>query len=99
MKNAETLIRNPFWIYRCIRAEILFNYSEIWTTQAYKVLLTNSNYKIEKNSKAKKLFNSIIRWKNAKKPTKNPLWIYRCIRSEILFNYSKFEPQARKEFY
>ncbi len=27
--------------------------------------------------------------KRAKKPTKTPLWIYRCIKSKIVFNYYK----------
>ncbi len=40
-----------------------------------------------KRSKVKKLFNYGFRWKNAKIPTKNPLWIYRCSRYEILFNW------------
>jgi len=71
------------WKYRCIRSEILLYWFEIWNTSPLGGLLALTICKIE---------NIYIQFyfldeKNAKNLAKNPLWIYRCIRFEILFNY------------
>jgi len=47
--------------------------------------------KLRKNQNQKNIFNFIFKWKNEKNPTKNPFWIYRCIRSTILFKKIKHE--------
>jgi hypothetical protein len=51
MKSAKKHTKNPFWIYKCIRSEILFNYFKIWTTSAQGNLLTKEICKTKKKSK------------------------------------------------
>jgi hypothetical protein len=46
---------------------------------------------LRKNQKQKEIFSIIFRQRNAKNPTKNPFWIYRCIRYAILFKKLKHE--------
>ncbi len=89
-KNWMIVYANPIWCYswalwkyRCIRSEILLYWFEIWNTSPLGGLLALTICKIDK----KYIQFYFLDEKNAKNLAKNPLWIYRCIRFEILFNY------------
>jgi hypothetical protein len=100
MKKCKKSCKKPTLdIYECIRSKILFNYSRIWTTNAYGDVLINSICKTEKKSKAKKLFNSFLHEKVPKKLAKTHIGYLDA--SDLRF-YSitlKFEPQVHKKFY
>jgi hypothetical protein len=101
LTNWMIVCTNPIWCsswalwkYTCIKSEILLCWSKIWKTSPLKGLLALAIWKFEK-----KMFNFYFRWKNARNLTRNPLWIYRCIRSDIFSITLQFEPQMHKEMY
>jgi hypothetical protein len=57
----------------------------VWNLEHKSIRRDLRSYKFAKLKN--NLLNFIFRWKNAKHFTRNPLWIYRRIRSEILLNY------------